>query len=81
MHRSRTSWIAKTLHENGISMGHHLLPADRNNEHGYYEDTEIVKANAEILGGNSQIIDNGKTTKIFQENHLFDINCSSRGNF
>lgn len=60
MHRSRTSWIAKTLHERGISMGHHLLPADHNNKYGYFEDVEMIKINTEVLKDNSQTINHGQ---------------------
>ena len=63
MHRSRTSWVAKILHERGISMGHNLLPADHNNKYGYFEDVEMIKTNTETLKENSQMINDAK------ENH------------
>lgn len=42
MHRSGTSLVAGLLQGLGITMGNRLVPADRANPLGYYEDCDIV---------------------------------------
>lgn len=48
MHRSATSLVAKGLYYN-IFMGDTLLAKDETQPYGYYEDTDFVKLNDEIL--------------------------------
>jgi hypothetical protein len=49
MHRSATSLMAKSLHQGGVYMGNKLIPADRGNPKGYFENIEIVRLNDAIL--------------------------------
>ncbi len=49
MHRSGSSAIAKSLEVLGVDLGKHLMPADENNEKGYFEDIGINRLNTEIL--------------------------------
>ncbi len=43
MHRSGTSLTAGLLAAMGVDMGAHLVPADRQNPRGYFEDIDIVR--------------------------------------
>ena len=43
MHRSGTSLTAGLLARLGIDMGRDLVPADRANPRGYFEDVELVR--------------------------------------
>ncbi len=45
MHRSGTSAMAGLLHQLGLSAGRELLPADRFNSKGYFEDSEFYALN------------------------------------
>ena len=47
--RSGTSMLAGTLSQSGYHMGEHLIPADRANPKGYFEDDEINAINEELL--------------------------------
>jgi hypothetical protein len=49
MHRSGTSVVARSLLTLGVSLGDRLMRADRFNERGYWEDTDIVALNEEVL--------------------------------
>jgi len=49
MHRSGTSAVANVLHHLGVSMGDRLLPANRWNPHGHYEDVDFFELNVEML--------------------------------
>lgn len=54
MHRSATSLIAKSINTQ-ISMGDNLLPPDKSNPHGHFEDLDFLSINKRILrsaGGN-----------------------------
>ena len=43
MHRSGTSLTASFLAGLGVDIGRRLLPGDRNNRHGYFEDEEFLE--------------------------------------
>ena len=49
MHRSGTSLVASVLSMLGVSLGSTLLGADRNNPKGYFEDTDFLRLNREML--------------------------------
>jgi glycosyltransferase involved in cell wall biosynthesis len=49
MHRSGTSFTAALLASAGIAMGTDLLPADRHNRHGYFEDNAFLSLNREMV--------------------------------
>lgn len=49
MHRSATSLVAKGLHNAGVHMGDKLIPADRGNPEGYFEDAIVSNLNRAIL--------------------------------
>jgi hypothetical protein len=49
MHRSGTSFLASLLHRGGCAMGEALLPADVNNQRGYFEDLEFLDLNRRML--------------------------------
>src|SRR5262245_10454914 len=49
MHRSGTSLLASLLHGGGCTMGEALLPADRHNRSGYFEDVEFLSLNRRML--------------------------------
>lgn len=49
MHRSGTSFVASLLAAWGVRMGDRLLPADRGNPAGYFEDVEFLELNRRIL--------------------------------
>lgn len=59
MHRSGTSLIASMLSSLGVRMGDCLVPPDRNNPRGYFEDTEILALNGEMLGAGTVADDGG----------------------
>lgn len=48
--RSGSSMIGGMLHKMGVSMGDDLLPGDRINPKGFFEDKEFLNLHAEILG-------------------------------
>jgi hypothetical protein len=50
MHRSGTSMVAGVLARLGVNMGRELMPPNRGNPTGYYENMDFVKLNREILG-------------------------------
>jgi glycosyltransferase involved in cell wall biosynthesis len=49
MHRSGTSLVASYLSSLGIHMGDRLIPADRRNPRGYFEDAGFVELHGRIL--------------------------------
>ncbi len=49
MDRCGTSLCASVLHALGMSLGANLLPADRFNERGYFEDREICRVHQRVL--------------------------------
>src|SRR4051812_31176596 len=49
MHRSGTSLVASYLSSLGIHLGDRLIPADRRNPRGYFEDTGFVALHGRIL--------------------------------
>jgi len=49
MHRSGTSVLSKALNCLGVNMGRELIPADKFNPKGYWEDAEIVLFNNRLL--------------------------------
>jgi hypothetical protein len=48
-HRSGTSVVARSLMTLGVSLGDRLMPADRFNERGYWEDLDIFRLNEDVL--------------------------------
>lgn len=51
MHRSGTSLITQWLQRCGLAVGGELMPANRGNQQGYFEDMEFVRLHEEILAG------------------------------
>src|SRR3989339_1460197 len=49
MHRSGTSVLAGTLNIMGADLGKNILPPDKSNERGYFENSKIYQINEEIL--------------------------------
>lgn len=49
MHRSGTSFVASLLAAWNVRMGDQLLPADRGNPAGYFEDVDFLELNRRIL--------------------------------
>lgn len=49
MHRSGTSFVASLFAAWNVRMGDQLLPADRGNRAGYFEDVEFLALNRRIL--------------------------------
>jgi GT2 family glycosyltransferase len=49
MHRSGTSLVASLLAAWNVRIGDHLLPADRGNPAGYFEDVDFLDLNRRIL--------------------------------
>ncbi|WP_262689861.1 sulfotransferase family protein [Kordiimonas aestuarii] len=48
-HRSGTSVVTHAFHQAGFDVGDTLLPANKGNPHGYWEDKVYVACNEEIL--------------------------------
>jgi GT2 family glycosyltransferase len=59
MHRSGTSLVASMLSNLGVSLGDHLLAADRDNKRGYFEDVDILALNRGILTAATPVDDGG----------------------
>jgi hypothetical protein len=49
MHRSGTSLVASALAAGGIAMGERLLPGDRHNRPGYFEDLDVLDLDRRLL--------------------------------
>lgn len=49
MHRSGTSLLANILSHMGVSFGKNLIPGDKDNEAGYWEQKDIVTIHEKIL--------------------------------
>ena len=49
MHRSGTSFVASLLAAWNVRIGDRLLPADRGNPCGYFEDVDFLELNRRIL--------------------------------
>jgi GT2 family glycosyltransferase len=49
MHRSGTSFVASLFEAWNVGMGDRLLPADRGNPAGYFEDVDFLELNRRIL--------------------------------
>src|SRR5713226_257349 len=49
MHRSGTSFVASLLAAWNVRMGEQLVPADRGNPAGYFEDVDFLELNRRIL--------------------------------
>ena len=49
MHRSGTSALSKLITQLGFQAGDNLIPADEDNEEGYFEDIDIYRLNQDIL--------------------------------
>lgn len=51
-HRSGTSLTAQLLYRSGVFLGYDMLPRNRSNPHGHFEDREIVSYHDKILEDN-----------------------------
>lgn len=60
MHRSGTSLAASLLSALGIEMGRELLPPDKNNPRGYFEDIDFLDFQREILSQSYPTNDGGQ---------------------
>src|SRR5580693_429281 len=49
MHRSGTSALTGMLHHLGVALGDDLMPATADNPRGYWEHSDIVRANQAIM--------------------------------
>jgi hypothetical protein len=49
MHRSGTSAITRGLQALGVELGDRLMPGDRYNPAGYWEDADIVDTNGRLM--------------------------------
>jgi len=49
MHRSGTSFVASLLSAWNVRIGDRLLPADRGNPHGYFEDAGFLDLDRRML--------------------------------
>ncbi len=56
MHRAGTSMVAGVLARLGVDMGRELMPPNRGNPSGYYENVEFVRLNREILGQKGNVV-------------------------
>ena len=72
MHRSGTSLIASLLSSLGVRLGDRLVPPDRYNPRGYFEDCEILALNREILGAATVPDDGGHPDWGWTETGLLD---------
>lgn len=52
MHRSGTSLLASMLEAAGLPVGSNLMPGNKGNPHGYFEDLEFVELHDSILKAN-----------------------------
>ena len=51
MHRSGTSLVSQLIARSGVYLGNNLMPANRSNTDGYWEDERLVELNDQILAG------------------------------
>lgn len=49
MHRSGTSALTRSLQVLGIDLGSNHLPSSKDNEKGYFEDSELVRLNTRLM--------------------------------
>jgi glycosyltransferase involved in cell wall biosynthesis len=75
MHRSGTSMIASMLADSGISMGQRLVPANRHNRRGYYEDADFVKLQRLMLATATEEGKAGWRDWGWTEDEKFDAQC------
>lgn len=79
MHRSGTSLIASILsHVFGVHVGDSLLPADRNNQRGYFEDTDVVDFNRTLLLAATRADDGGHRDWGWTESEQLDESVFAR---
>ncbi len=72
MHRSGTSLVASLLAAWNVRMGDRLLPADRGNPAGYFEDVEFLELNRRILIACTPAEDGGHRDWGWTEHASFD---------
>lgn len=72
MHRSGTSLVASMLACLGISMGERQLPADGNNQHGYFEDLDFLALHRRMLPAAVRNDDGGHPDWGWTESEAFD---------
>jgi glycosyltransferase involved in cell wall biosynthesis len=72
MHRSGTSLIASLVSSIGVRLGDGLVPPDRYNPRGYFEDTQILALNREMLGAATAADDGGHPDWGWTETGLFE---------
>jgi len=49
MHRSNTSFLAKSFNDIGLHLGKELIPADQFNQQGHFEDQEFVSFHDSLI--------------------------------
>ncbi len=49
MHRSGTSWVARTLHDAGLHLGDDLVGVEASNPYGHFEDKHVVALHDDAL--------------------------------
>ncbi|HWM24530.1 MAG TPA: glycoside hydrolase family 99-like domain-containing protein [Chthoniobacterales bacterium] len=75
MHRSGTSLVASILSSLGVSLGDHLLAADRDNQRGYFEDVDFLALNRELLSAATSSEDGGHPDWGWTESESLDRNA------
>jgi glycosyltransferase involved in cell wall biosynthesis len=79
MHRSGTSLVASILSKVfGVHVGESLLAADRNNQRGYFEDTDVVELNRTLLLEATRADDGGHRDWGWTESEQFDESVFAR---
>ncbi len=78
MHRSGTSLAASLVTALGYGMGTNLLPADRANARGYFEDVDFLGLDRRMLAAAASADDGGHTDWGWTESERLDRECFSR---
>lgn len=72
MHRSGTSMTASMVASLGIGVGDGLVPADRNNPRGYFEDVDFVRLQGAMLQAATRADDGGHRDWGWTESETLD---------
>jgi glycosyltransferase involved in cell wall biosynthesis len=75
MHRSGTSLVASLLSKLGVEVGLDLLPEDRHNPRGYYEDLAFLDLNRRLLAAATTANDGGHPDWGWTESERIDTGC------
>jgi hypothetical protein len=78
MHRSGTSLVASLLAELGVDVGRELVPADRRNPRGYFEDVDFLEFQRSLLEECCDDRDGGHPDWGWTENERLDRSRFSR---